>query len=336
MTSTQDIPPSDVRVGIEISGDHVALVVKDTRNGHFDHDKVYVLDWKQSVIKMIIKSKSRRYTSAIFVSPDVLLVTNSYEGSLELWRIPSNPVSESTAPDLTLLLPTLNTGFSVADLACRGAPNPSVSTPRNERPFRSSAEDSIIVFHLYVSFINPTVITQFLFFTHRRALLDLLAEPGSLARSSPSPELPEDATASPDKSPIPSNEGICWTRWGHPITRWFHGRSITTDWITTTCGQRFVLINPQAHAMAQPVIILDFNQHHCKQLRYRETLGDPIEHQVWLVKEPDSLGRLKVFKEEVMGLLPYVATKSAEVYGYHGVLMDDERIIGLKKAKSSS
>ncbi|ESK93925.1 hypothetical protein Moror_12973 [Moniliophthora roreri MCA 2997] len=339
MSFTQGTPPSDVRVGIEISGDHVALVVKDARNGHFDHDKVYVLDWKRSVIKMIIKSKSRRYTSAIFVSPVILLVTNSYEGSLELWKIPANPVSESTSPDLILHLPTLNTGFFVADLACRGAPNPSVSTPRNERPFRSSAEDSILVFHLYVSFINPAVITQFVFFTHRRALLDLLAKSGSLARSSLSPDLL--ATAFPDESTkattLPSDEGVRWARWGRPITRWFHGRSITTDWITTTCGQRFVLISPQAHTMAQPVIVLDFNQHHCKQLRHRETLGGPKEqHRVWLAEEPDNISRLNVFKEEVMGLLPYVATKSAEVYGYHGVLMDDERIIGLKRAEFSS
>ncbi|KAK7039219.1 hypothetical protein VNI00_010124 [Paramarasmius palmivorus] len=310
MTFTQNCPLEDVRVGIEISGDYVALVVKDSRPGHFDRDKIYVLDWKRSKIKTIIKSASRRYTSAIFISLDVILATNSYEGSLELWKIPAEPVAESTLPQLTLRLPALVPGFFVADLACRGAPNPSVTIPRNERPFRSSALDSIIVFHLTVSFINPAVTTQFLFFAHRSSLLKLLA-------NSYSP---------------PSEQGLGWAQWGRPITRWFHGRTITTDWITTTCGQRYVLISPQAHRLAQPVIVLDFNQHHCRQHRLRKESGENENHRVWLIDAPDNLHKLEVFREDVKGVLPYLATKSEEAYSFDGVLMDDERIIGLKRA----
>ncbi|KAF8889542.1 hypothetical protein CPB84DRAFT_1849340 [Gymnopilus junonius] len=34
---------------------------------------------------------------------------------------------------------------------------------------------------------------------------------------------------------------IPYTLWGPPITRWFNSDSISTGWITTTCGQRLVL-----------------------------------------------------------------------------------------------
>lgn len=52
--------------------------------------------------------------------------------------------------------------------------------------------------------------------------------------------------------------------------------------------------------------------------------------RTWIDETKDTYEKMKVFAEDVGGYLPYVAVKSVQTYEFHGVLMDDERIIGIK------
>ncbi|GAW04117.1 hypothetical protein LENED_005885 [Lentinula edodes] len=53
--------------------------------------------------------------------------------------------------------------------------------------------------------------------------------------------------------------------------------------------------------------------------------------RTWIDETKDTYEKMKVFAEDVGGYLPYVAVKSVQTYEFHGVLMDDERIIGIKR-----
>ncbi|KAJ4481111.1 hypothetical protein J3R30DRAFT_3464432 [Lentinula aciculospora] len=333
MRFTQHILTDNLGVGIEIVGNLAALVVRDVSFGHHNRDKVLVLDWKRGIVRAELYVESRRYQSAIFLTPEILLVTNAHERCLEIWRIPPDSGEPASfvicrTPELSLGLPVIHPGFIVSEFACRSAPNPILSTCDTSRPFHSSPAESIMVFHLTISPIDPRVPIPFVFFAHRRAFLDALTK---IERNHESQIMP-----------------IPWSGWGPPKTRWLHARSIPTEWITTTSGQRYAYVSTHAPAMAQPVVILDFNQNHVRKVianmknkvsPYHGVFPDDmittdveaLSRRVWTDQSRDKHEKMKVFAEDVGGYLPYIAVKSAQAYQFHGVLMDDERIIGIKR-----
>ncbi|KAF9074652.1 hypothetical protein BDP27DRAFT_144272 [Rhodocollybia butyracea] len=371
----------NVGVGIEIVGDLAALVVRDLSFGHHIRDKVLILDWKRGIVRAELYTNSRRYQSAIFLTPDIVLVTNAHERCLEIWRIPA--INETATmpficgtPELSLAMPAIHPGFVVSEFACRGAPNPALTIPNTSRPFHSSATTAILVFHLTISPIDPRVPIPFIFFAHRKTFLDLLATAAagkelSNSNESLNPLSPTSNTIPVLAPPIP------WSAWGRPVTRWLHARNIPTEWITSTSGQRFAFVSTHAPALPQPIVVLDFNEHHVKKVTADQKNDLPPYHgaftpskvlresqtqtghtgnvtnttnttasiaiesiddsqrklwrRVWLETVPDAYAKMAVFREEVGGHLPYVAVKSEKLYDFHGVLMDDERIIGIKR-----
>jgi hypothetical protein len=54
---------------------------------------------------------------------------------------------------------------------------------------------------------------------------------------------------------------IPWLTWGPPVTRWFPADIYSTRWITTTAGQRAVLISN-----AQQGTVLDFDLENVKRV----------------------------------------------------------------------
>ncbi|KAJ3838295.1 hypothetical protein F5878DRAFT_725430 [Lentinula raphanica] len=334
MRFSQPILPDNLGVGIEIVGNLAALVIRDVSFGHHNRDKLLILDWKRGIVRAELYVDSRRYQSAIFLTAEILLVTNAHEKCLEIWRIPCDS-PESTLPiicqqpELSLALPVIHPGFMVSEFACRGAPNPVLSNCDTSRPFHSSPYESIMVFHLTISPIEPRVPIPFVFFAHRRSFLQLLDE----AEIRPKP---------PRSTPIP------WAEWGPPRTRWLRARSIPTEWITTTSGQRYAYVGARAPGPPQPVTVLDFNQNHVRRVRknlknqqspyhgiFSDNVtadeGEDLTRRIWVEESRDTHEQMKVFAEDVGGYLPYVGVKSAKPYDFHGVLMDDERIIGIKR-----
>ncbi|KAJ3869354.1 hypothetical protein EV359DRAFT_30136 [Lentinula novae-zelandiae] len=320
MRFTQHILMDNLGVGIEIVGNIAALVIRDVSFGHHNRDKVLILDWKRGIVRAELYIESRRYQSAIFLTPEILLVTNAQERCLEIWRIPPDS-GESVSPiickqpALSLGLPAIHPGFMVSEFACRGAPNPILSSCDTSRPFHSSPIESIMVFHLTISPLDPRIPIPFVFFAHRRTFLEILAK----AKLDPEPRT----------TPIP------WSGWGPPKTRWLRARSIPTEWITTTSGQRYAYVSTHAPALPQPVVVLDFNQNHVRKVIANMKNHVPPYHGVFpnemiTTDTKDTYEKMKVFAEDVGGYLPYVAVKSVQTYEFHGVLMDDERIIGIK------
>ncbi|KAE9403755.1 hypothetical protein BT96DRAFT_878368, partial [Gymnopus androsaceus JB14] len=309
MQFKQPIYIDNLGVGIEIVGDLACLVIRDVSFGHHDRDKVLILNWKRGIVRAELYTDSRRYQSAIFLSPDVLLVTNAQERCLEIWRIPSEGQAVPKTPALILGLPAVNPGFMVSEFACRGAPNPTATAPKDV-PFYSSPAQSIVVFHLTISPIDPRVPIPFIFFAHRAIFLRLLSQ-------------------------AKNGTTIPWSEWGKgKNTRWIHARSVPMEWITTTSGQRYAFVSTHAPALNQPIVVLDFNENHVRKvLADKKNQAPPYSgmfettnddwRRIWVESVPDTYEKMKVFKEDVAGELPYVAVKSSETHGFHGVLCDD-------------
>ncbi|KAJ7099723.1 hypothetical protein C8R44DRAFT_810237 [Mycena epipterygia] len=275
-------------ITLETVGEHAVLAVMYPHAGRDTgpEDHVYVYEWKTGKLKMKIDADWRTYFGAVFLSPDVLMLPNTKAATLELWRIPSE---QTTAPTLTLHLPRLLPDVRIGIMTARGEPNPLLSSARKSArlPFYPSVDDSIMVFH--VSF----PVQKFLLYIHRRALLALL-----------------DTHAAGD--------ACNYADWGPDACRWLNAVGINTDWITTTSGQRGVLLPVQGPTL---FFLLDFNTYKTRMPGTR-----------CIPPEDDPFMDYGIWAEAVGSRLPCHAVRSEGPFGaYSGVSLDDERVIALRR-----
>ncbi|KAF8961935.1 hypothetical protein BDZ97DRAFT_1826703, partial [Flammula alnicola] len=85
--------------------------------------------------------------------------------------------------------------------------------------------------------------------------------------SAPGSNAYPDADADANAPSSPSPPRIPWASWGPEITRWFNSDSIPTRWITTTAGQRCVLIADSAPDTGFPYVVLDFNPENVRRMK---------------------------------------------------------------------
>jgi hypothetical protein len=81
------------------------------------------------------------------------------------------------------------------------------------------------------------------------------------------------------------------------------------------------------------IVIYDFNPYNIRKMKANHSGElDQSHEREWTDDEDDvsSVDDLGVFDETVGGKLPFVACVSEEEYEYHGVMLDEERVIGLK------
>jgi len=276
---------------LEIVGDHLvfvvtyAFVVGRVR----PLDVVYVYEWKTGKLKLKITAECRTYFGAVFLSPDIIMLPNTAAARIELYSIASG----QKTPIFTLHLPRLVPGLSIQTMTARGEPNPqgSYRKPRSV-PFHSTPEDAIIVFH--INFPGPGLRTQqFLLFIHRCALLALLAA-----------HAPGDTCSYVD--------------WGPDICRWINAAGLVMDWITTTSGQRCVLL-PQRSPTS--FILLDFNP-----TKAHTNILNCIPPEV------DAFEDYGIWAEPVGSKLPcHVASSREQFTMYSGASLDDHRILALRR-----
>lgn len=274
-----------------------------------------------------------------FLSQDILVIPNVFQNTLEVVKI---AIDESDdIPRLITLcklnLPSLAQGASIVRLCCRGEPNPTGSGPLaipapSHRPFRDKAADAIILFNVMVECAPifrrdhfPETRT-FTFILHRSALLAHI--PVALRACAP-------FCTTSESVPVPVE--VPWSTWGVVATRWFESDPASMRWVTTTAGQRAVAM---VDNMSTPIIVRDFNPYTVRAARGsaaargqspRCNWSDPLPNgnQKILTVEETVVPAGSAFKEDVRSALPYVEIVTQERYRYQGVLIDEERILGL-------
>jgi hypothetical protein len=110
-----------------------------------------------------------------------------------------------------------------------------------------------------------------------------------------------------------------------------------TSPVTMTAGQRVVTLKDRAPSR---IIVQDFNPYAVRAARALAAVSGqsqegnsrklPNGNQTTLKVEGSVLGGGPIFKEDVWSFLPYVETVTQREYDYDYVMIDGERILGLK------
>ena len=94
--------------------------------------------------------------------------------------------------------------------------------------------------------------------------------------------------------------------------------------------------------VSTPIIVRDFNPYAVRSARARATAGGHLQQRCdWSEDLPNGnlmtlrvgdsvIAAGSVFKDDVRSSLPYVEVVTLAEYCYEGVLIDEERILGLK------
>ena len=268
------------------------------------------------------------------------MIPNLIQNTLEVAKIVIDPDDTPRLVPLSVLhLPPLTRRASIVRIGCRAEPNPTGSGPLanpapSSRPFRDKPEDAIILFNMLIEDVHLPAgqfhfpeTRPFTFIVHRRALLAHIPD----AHRAYPPFCP-----APDPAPPPAH--VPWATWGVAATRWFECDPGSMRWITTTAGQRSVTMEESA---LTSIFVRDFNPYGVRAAQARATASGQSQRCNWSEQLPNgNRMTLKVedsvvtadsmFKEDVWSSLPYVEIVTQAEYPYEGVMIDQERILGLK------
>ncbi|KAF8880301.1 hypothetical protein BD779DRAFT_1549491 [Infundibulicybe gibba] len=297
----------------EIMGDLLALTVTHHDSEVKLDDLVSVWNWKTGTPLIRVNAPYKTHPSVTFLTEDILLVPNNAQDTFEFWRIPSSSGDDMSNPIHAIALPPLTIGAWISSVSCRGEPTPLRLSPslNFDRPFRTSPQQNIIIFYICTEsvFIDSFSLTLVV---HRHSLVDLINK--HLPQVSP-----EDI-----QQPLP------WESWGPSIARWFVSNGTSTRWITRSAGQRFVSIPSAAAQSPCPITVYDFNP--CNVAKMKNYLENRPNPNMFYNDREEELGgdAVYIFETPVRSALPYCGTRSERAYDYDGVLMDEERLLGIK------
>ncbi|KAI0285743.1 hypothetical protein BC826DRAFT_1050602 [Russula brevipes] len=300
----------------------------------------FIVRWKKGDTHCLRPSERGAYAYFSFLSEDTLVLPNLIQNTLEIVKI---AIESDDTPRLVLLcklnLPPLTWHASIVLFGCRAEPNPTGSRgplaipAPSSRPFRDKAEDAIIQFNVLIEDVRLHSPDRrlFTFIVHRRALLGHI--PAAYRECALFCSIPEPA-------PAPAN--VPWAEWGVTETRWFEGDPASMRWVTMTAGQRAVTM--QDVGATTPIIVRDFNPYMVRSARGRVSANGRPQGYNWSAQLPNGnrmavkveesvLSAGSVFKEDVRSSLPYVEIVTRAEYRYEGVLIDEERILGLKTSQ---
>ena len=344
--ATKKFPLGIYSLRIEIVGDFlILLVIFEERSGN---ENMFVLvRWKKgetysvgvtthptAITYILCQLRSPAWGTCArfsFLSQDTLVISNLIQNTLEVAKIVTSCDDiPHLVPLCVLHLPPLNRGASPRRIFSRTEPRPTGSSPvttppPSDRPFRDKGEDAIIIFNiLYRHFSGMDRLT---FIVHRRALLaHIPAEHRACVPFSSPP------------GPTPTPVQVPWSEWGPTVTRWFEGDNTSTCFITRAAGQRAVTLE---NMTPTPIIVRDFNPYAVRAARALAPTNGRLKQGNWSKELPNGnqmtlnvedrvLTAGSIFKEDVRSSLPYVEIMTQSEYDYEGVVIDDERIMGLK------
>ncbi|KAM6499828.1 hypothetical protein JOM56_005336 [Amanita muscaria] len=312
----QRSPEAEPWVDSKIVGDNLALLVHTRRlpldEGTFS-DKLFIFNWKTGRKLLQHEAAEDAYSTLDFVSPELLIVPNRALSHFEVWHLP--PYQLNPKPPIQILslqIPAVSPPNILSRFDCYGDPRlPIHSMPYlSPRPFFSSPENSIFI----------TKVGTWSILGHR---------PSSVS-SGLSTNL---STSRCTFLRVP------WAKWGPPISRWFQLDAETREsWFGHSNGQRCISSKSNPRDWRKLIVsVADFNAHNFRRslemsrLRSGEgennsSNGDDEGEE----EESEILDHEGVFSEKVFMGLKCVVHYASGVYDFGAVLMDEQRLFGMK------
>ena len=252
---------------------------------------------------------------------------------------------------LGLHFPALSKGYFILNLSCRGEPNPfRHGIPHAPpRPFHTSVDNAIIITIIHLASFPGLIGSTFTIVMHRRALLDAIINLTSPDKPVPldtrrqyndahvsdlTGDMPYSLSSAattdaqgPNSAPTLGTwygwHSIPWSKWGPSISRWFDDDQSLTRWITTSAGQRWAVLKPVDRDNYQ-ISIIDFNPYNIHHAPSDLPGNLVVERQGTFLIHDDA------FAENIEMGLGCVIYTAPEIYDFDGLLMEEERLLGLK------
>ncbi|KAJ7184471.1 hypothetical protein C8R46DRAFT_1064151 [Mycena filopes] len=274
----------DLIFRVDICESRVSLVV----DSH-SWCQLLIYDWKSGLLLMSLAD----YSTAVFLSPNVLLLAQLTTKTFELWDI-----GIAAGPNVVLRLPMNPKNYLVQKI--QSDPK-GYGSPASE-PFYPSFADSIVAFQILFPSGDGDMfsgVKPLLLVVSRRALLNLL-----LPAEEHGKELP-------------------WREWGPDIARWLQeDPNVTTS---NSYGQQWGFLGA-----AGEIHLVDFNPYAYRKMLGRTQGDDTRETPLQVPSVNRVVDELDRFGEEVRTKLRYLVANLLEASWYDSILLSNHWIVGIK------
>ncbi|KAF7376951.1 hypothetical protein MSAN_00112900 [Mycena sanguinolenta] len=239
-------------ISIEFSGETLALSIVYWGFERRDMDALHLYNWQTGIPKMDPFPICN--TGLAFLTPDLLILTNSMDSALDVLRVPSTDNPEPPNFIHSFHLPLLAPSTSIHTFQCRGAPNPRASFSRpGTAPFLARPASALIQCTLQI--ITPIGVSSCIFVLDRARFTAVV----NSCRKTPRSRGSAEDDGSDEEEDDDHHIDIEWDEWGPRCTRWLDADDLSTQYITTSAGQRMVAIAYNAFQQPAPIRVLDFN-----------------------------------------------------------------------------
>ena len=305
----------------QVAGDSLVILTCHDRSCEFD--EIHLVYWREgtihcvgiisihrgerlTVLQLRRSPPSTYFPQITFLTEDTLVLVQKEGNALELCQITrKDPPGLETR--CVLVLPALQQGISCVMVECQGdqiVASRDLLMRTRRLPFVSDPIATVLCFTLGFRqvFGGFDYLRSVSFWVRRSSLYEYANRGG--------------------------NREYPWDTWGPSVTRW-------TDWDhgLAPCrpgGSRSALFPLLIEVGAgNPIVIRDFHPERVRRALARNKGPSLDGDRLKVVTESSKIEKGDEFLNDIVSSLPYCEATSEKRYGYHEVLIDDERIVGI-------
>lgn len=282
-----------------------------------------------------------RYDSFTFISSDAFVIPCSRTETINVFIFRPTPPNgqEDRGPAIRhlcgLKLPKLVNNVTYVTVRCSSQPVPlksankshsATSFPQAKKMYVPDPEDGVVLF--FASIAGNGKLRDMIILTHRKALLSFIfATQNDLGDPLPNPW--ESYPMVPAEAWGPDIPFSVW----RSISRCMVPKRSPQRWLSCVHGFRFAQILNITSPWAGHIQLMDFNPLFVRNPPlFPEDYHPAIQKAVHrtIITDATVIPADEIFEEDVVSNLPYYQVTTVDTFPLAGVLLDDERIIGLR------
>ncbi|KAH9953166.1 hypothetical protein BC827DRAFT_1273750 [Russula dissimulans] len=291
----------------QVAGD--SLVVLTCHDRCYEFDEIHLVYWREGTVHCLRRSPPNTYCPQVtFLTEDILVLVQKEGNALELCQIVRGELP-GLETRCVLVLPALQQGITCVLVECQGD---QIIAPRD-----------LLTRSRCLPFVSDPCATVLCFTLGFRQVVGGFDYPRSVSFWVRRSSLCEYATHG-------GNRIYPWDTWGPSVTRW-------ADWEhgLAPCrpgGSRSALFPLLIEVgTGNPIVIRDFHPERVRRALAQSKGRSCDGGRLKVVTESSRIEKGDEFLNDIVSWLPYCEATSEKRYGYHEILIDDERIVGITR-----